>query len=764
MKRLICLLLVLSLIFSITGCIPVHEDPSNSKEMQFYREAMAALAAKKDISITATIDETLVLGSDTYKKSSTQKITYLALGTDGMKATVEETLRYDDYTSDISEIYCDGIAYATIYSSDFSSPMTGEEFAARYLPVVILDESLYGSFNVEQDGEDYIYTFTNASTLEAWLDAPGRSVTEATATAYVTSEGEVTSLKYSAAYTNLGSQTTFDVTLEFETPQTTDIAAPANKESYTSLEYLDGPRMLEDVFGYLGQAQTISFTEKEQIVSQAGGLVALINISIDSWGSGANLLSELTYSHNLTDYNSQQTFTMEQTERFEDGKYTISVDGGEPTGNRSITASQVTDYIMQTITAEVYDCATFTQAVCTDLGNLLLVEFTGNDTLAERFEESICQFAFGDPEILDKNATSSRVETVDYYVGIDKYLGIPSSIGVHYTAYHTIGGVEYLLDLQFDQSIYLGSRTAYEAVTKHSAPDVKPDKFATPAFYHVTGPDGEELWLLGTIHVGDERTGYLPQAIYDALNASDALAVECNTRTFEDQVKADEKLQQAITECYYYTDGSATKDHIDDEEMYELAMKLMKASGNYFYNAPYMTAATWANTISNSPMKQCYSFSSDKGVDNRLQMLAEDSGKKILEVESNLFQLQMLTGWSQELTMLLLEDALATDAAAYYDELVETYEIWCAGDEAALREYLKTDTSGKTDEERKLYEEYNNAMGPDRDKEMIKTAISYLESGETVFFAVGLAHVLAENGLVDGLRAAGYTVELVTYE
>ena len=62
-----------------------------------------------------------------------------------------------------------------------------------------------------------------------------------------------------------------------------------------------------------------------------------------------------------------------------------------------------------------------------------------------------------------------------------------------------------------------------------------------------------------------------------------------------------------------------------------------------------------------------------------------------------------------------------------------------------------------------MYEEYNNAMNLERNRKMLEVAISYLESGETVFFAVGLAHLLVEEGLVDTLRDAGYTVELVTY-
>ena len=56
-------------------------------------------------------------------------------------------------------------------------------------------------------------------------------------------------------------------------------------------------------------------------------------------------------------------------------------------------------------------------------------------------------------------------------------------------------------------------------------------------------------------------------------------------------------------------------------------------------------------------------------------------------------------------------------------------------------------------------------MGYDRNIGMLEAAKEYMESGETVFYAVGLAHLLdAENGLVNALREAGYTVEPVTYK
>ena len=74
------------------------------------------------------------------------------------------------------------------------------------------------------------------------------------------------------------------------------------------------------------------------------------------------------------------------------------------------------------------------------------------------------------------------------------------------------------------------------------------------------------------------------------------------------------------------------------------------------------------------------------------------------------------------------------------------------------------DFSEMTEEEKKAYEEYSKALNDDRDALMLEKAKEYIASDETVFFAVGLAHLLDnETGLVKTLTEAGYTVELVEY-
>ena len=309
----------------------------------------------------------------------------------------------------------------------------------------------------------------------------------------------------------------------------------------------------------------------------------------------------------------------------------------------------------------------------------------------------------------------------------------------------------------------MASLTTYDGIFEEPAPEEEPENPATPLFYHVTGADGQEMWLLGTIHIGDERTGFLPQTIYDAFDASDALAVEVNIDAFEEQVSSDPALLTQLAYAYYYSDGTRISDHLDTE-LYQAAHTLILASGNNSASAPYMKISIWGNLIDNFYLQQDYTLTAEKGVDQRLLTMAAQQGKSILEIETGLSQIQMLAGYSEAFQTALLSDTVSASLIDYNNDLRTLYELWCAGDEAALTEALTEDSSGLTEEELKLYEEYTKAMYTDRNAKMLSAAKTYLESGDTVFYAVGLAHLLGEDGLVNTLRAAGYTVEIVTYQ
>lgn len=800
--RFISLLLMLSLVFNLAGCKeepkesepdktpttqkpedtdptqtdptdtdptqpsqtdPEPSNPDHQAEIALYTNAVAALLSCPDIHMEVTQSEDVTVNGETFPSSSELEITYLDIGTETMAAKVTETAVFGEYETEIEEIYADGTAYASVYGSDFCSSMTAEEYTARYIPVQLLDASLYESITAEQTDDGTTLLFSEATALENWVLTDMSELIQASGEVSINSDGEITKAVYTAEYSSAGALIQVQVTADYSAPTVDTISTPKNASSHTQLTYLDGPRMLEQIFGYINSYEAVSYNSNIATYSDAAAVYTGVTLSIHTHGSGSNLSYKSNYSYYGMDYYNEESYEYEMEEYFLNGKYTSSVDGGAPETNRSVTSADIDEYVLGYLAEYVFDCSYFSEAVCTDLGSLLLIEFTGKDELGEIICKEINYSIFGEEDYLDAYASDYRCDEMTYYIGIDKYLGLPTSIGMYYAGTHVIDGYDYTHFRQVDQYINMASMDSYESIHEVSAPDVQPETHAKPVFYHVTGADGQELWLLGTIHVGDDRTGFLPQEIYDAYNASDALAVECNTRAFDEECEKDEALQESVSNCYYYADGSTTEDHVTDPEVYKKALQLMKATGNYFANAPYVKVPTWSNSIDNYFLTQCYTLSSDKGVDNRLLMMAEADGKKILEVESSLFQIQMLTGWSDALSMDMLEGSLETTLPEYYASITEMYELWCSGDEAALIEYLKEDTSELTEEELVLYNEYNKAMSWDRNEGMTQVAIDYLESGETVFYAVGLAHVLAEDGLVNTLRAAGYTVELVEY-
>jgi uncharacterized protein YbaP (TraB family) len=228
--------------------------------------------------------------------------------------------------------------------------------------------------------------------------------------------------------------------------------------------------------------------------------------------------------------------------------------------------------------------------------------------------------------------------------------------------------------------------------------------------------------------------------------------------------------------CQITPNGYLKSRFIDDKAAVACcfaALKYLKATGNHNMNSQYMKVFFWYNMIDNYYLQQGYQLTGDQGVEERLTKFAADNNIPLWEVESSLFQIGMMSGFSEELTVWMLEDIPEYTGKDSWEGTMDLFELWCSGDEAALRERISCDVdlTDATEEElaeyesyKHLLEEYNDSMSHDRNEGMLEVAIQYLESGETIFYAVGLAHLLDEtNGLVDALRAAGYTVELVEF-
>ncbi|MBQ8165364.1 MAG: TraB/GumN family protein [Clostridia bacterium] len=280
---------------------------------------------------------------------------------------------------------------------------------------------------------------------------------------------------------------------------------------------------------------------------------------------------------------------------------------------------------------------------------------------------------------------------------------------------------------------------------------------SSPILYKVTDTNGNVLWLFGSIHVGREDYYPLPDYVLDAFESSDALAVEFDTVSFENDLGSQIKALQMLM----YTDGTTIKDHIS-AEVYSRAVEILEENTIYNSMMDYYLPSLWANFIDNCAYEKI-GANSELGIDLHFIERAMDCNKEILEIESAEFQFGMLGGFSEELQVCLLEGSI--ESYEYLDEMKEEVnvmmDLWASGDEKKFSEYLNSEEDIADPQEALLYKEYNDAMMVSRNAEMTKYAENALKSGKEVFICVGAAHIVGDGAIAEELRLLGYTVERV---
>lgn len=791
-QRLLCLILCAAMLLSMVGCtqttpqettapstVPSTAAPTEPVPGDIYAAARDSLDQASHLSLDVVISTLTQVGGDEFTQTSTQILTYQDLGTEECVILCQEDVEfyfvgevYEEFeTPSFREIWYKGNLYAEMDSTHrFYGPMEQDAALGRYLPAVLLDAALYGEITAVPNGNDTLLTFASPAAAESWAVPEDGELLEASGSALITDQGALAEMSYTVTYQYGPAKITKTVQSKpMATPKT--VAPPADPEAYSPLTHVDALRMAAVSPMLLLQAGSATVTDVESLFCQAAGVLRNQSMAMNLHGRESDIMAKVETNVYFMDYTSMEDVKYKLEETYIDGTLTTVEDNGLPTGTamdwETIWTFTTDGMGNGQIPAHYWDDVTLT-----DMGSILYLEYTLNENFGNTIQNSICEMLWDDPNFLLDLADDYRNEELTGYLSIDKYTGLPVAAGYYYKGIHTLDGMDYPLTLQYDQSIAAPAKGAYQEITDQLPEEAEPEGKPTPLFYHVTGENGQEMWLLGTIHVGDERTAYLPKEIYNAFAASDALALECDTEAFEDQLEEDDALSDQVSAAYFYSDGT-TVERLLEEEEYAQAVKLLKATGCYNMNMPYAKPYLWSNSIEQFYLRQGYQLHGDQGIEERLHDWAEELDMEIREIESNLFQLHMLTGFSNDLQIELLRDVLESDGREYWESVTELYDLWCAGDEAALREKLsdEVDFTDMTEEEiaeyedqKHLIEEYNKAMSYDRNDGMLEVAIEYLESGEVVFYAVGLAHLLNNvNGLVDTLREAGYTVELVPY-
>ena len=767
-------LLCLMLLLVLAGCgeeapvettvPPVTEEPiTQDNAPDRYFRAQEQLYAAPELTAVVNFYQTRQVNGETYSEKVVSTMSWRDGGTSQVAASVQQDITFGTYQTQYAEFYTVGSGYCKVSDAYFRAPgMTWKIFTARQYPLGLLDIALYGSIVMEQTETQIILHFSQPYQLETWvsteedvmlLSASGKAVMDST--------GNLQHTSYTAKYSIENVVYSLEVTSDITPGVVGDLDAQLQGivTDCPLLSYFDAPRKILQVVGdvYTAQAMTVKYTEN--LYSAAYARRRSQTSTFDTFGTGANFMARSMYEVSLLDYSNTADVNSEVV-TFLDGSCVSSVNGADAVARPNITAQQMREYCEDSILAALFTPNNLLNAELSETDEFLCIRFTGNTAFADNLCSSIYSI-FG--ANLDYYAESFTTPVAGGYLCINKHTGLPTALGLSLSRVHVIDGVSCQLNYQLDQTMQLSSATAYEAITGNSMPSNEQLPVAKPLFYKVTNEEGKVMWLLGTIHAGDERTTYLPQEIYDAFEEAAMLAVEFDLAAFEQSLRTDPTLMEQLTAVYYYSDGSYTSAHLDADLMKRL-QDMILVSGCNSTNSQYYRPVIWWNMLNDFYLRQDPKLSAEMGLDQILLEMAQLSEKPIQEIESGLSQLKTLAGFSDELQAMLLEEILNMSTYEYSQQLRQEYEAWCNGDEELLLQTLLPDTTDMTEEEQLLLAEYWDAMFVQRNAAMLKKALEFLKGDETVFYAVGYGHLLGEDGLVEGLREAGFTVELVPYQ
>ena len=271
---------------------------------------------------------------------------------------------------------------------------------------------------------------------------------------------------------------------------------------------------------------------------------------------------------------------------------------------------------------------------------------------------------------------------------------------------------------------------------------------SAPLVYRVTDGQGHVLYLLGTIHVGNDDTYPLGGAVEEAYANADVVAVEMDVYAYGGNLLS--TMKTAFSLMYGVQDN--IRNHLSPET-YDLGVKCL---GMPEIALQRMKPAMWYSLAENYIIEKA-GLDAMKGVDYGLLKQAHKDGKQIDELESLEEQMATLLAIPEDVIDYEVQ-AMLTYPEESAQGLLTLFEAWRQGDEKGLRTLLEASTEGE-EELSDAYAEYSDTLIDSRNDGFEEQAIAYLNSGKTALIAIGAFHIIGENGLAEKLARLGYTVE-----
>ncbi|WP_407269119.1 TraB/GumN family protein [Radiobacillus sp. PE A8.2] len=273
-----------------------------------------------------------------------------------------------------------------------------------------------------------------------------------------------------------------------------------------------------------------------------------------------------------------------------------------------------------------------------------------------------------------------------------------------------------------------------------------------PFFWRVDH-EGNTVYLLGSIHIGNEDMYPMAEEVEEAYASADQLVVEANI------LEADEStMQDAMMANSLYTDGSVLSDHISDEAYQNLTDVLNSYSLEGMTMEQLNIFKPWfvEQLLTELAFMELDTVTTEYGVDYHFLERAVEDNKPILELEGIEEQFNFMIDIPEDIQVEGLEQTVNNweEAAgpAAFNSLIDA---WKTGSEQQLEA-----AASSSDDIVSNYDTYQAQLLEDRNVNMVEKIERYLtaDSEQTYFVIVGALHYIGDAG-IDNLLDQDYDIQ-----
>jgi uncharacterized protein YbaP (TraB family) len=244
-------------------------------------------------------------------------------------------------------------------------------------------------------------------------------------------------------------------------------------------------------------------------------------------------------------------------------------------------------------------------------------------------------------------------------------------------------------------------------------------------------PSGQVSYLFGTINSDDNRVTDFSPSVLDALKSVDLFVMETtpnsNSANFSMQ---DGSLKTMLNET-------------ELDKVYALADFHVMHRENALRMKPWLLAVVFGQAKPQTPYAQ----------DNLLMRGAEDFGKTVKGLEANEEHFAVIDSFTMDEQLVVLRAALKMSDAQKEQDFEKLVAVYLSEDSDKILTLDSEITSAGLP--KAIWKKMLVKLLDERNVLMAKRAIKLAEK-QSVFVAVGAAHLAGETGLIKAFKKAGY--------